>query len=317
MSLITRPLLASHVKDFEKLVFPLFLTPKLDGIRVIKVNGDVVTRKFKSVPNRYIRSVLSEVLPEGIDGEIIGESKENFNATQSAVMSFDGTPNFTYAIFDYVSGELEEPYLDRINKAKSWYQENKPTGTPYNIELLFPVEVHSLEQMIAYEEECIARGYEGAMIRKPDGKYKCGRSTEKEQILLKLKRFADSEAIVTGFVEKMTNTNEQEMDEFGLAKRSSKKEGMIPAGVLGALVVRDVHTGVAFQIGSGFNDQQKNEIWKNKMQYLNKIAKYKHQKQGAKSDGAPRFPIFQGWRDPRDMSPINHSVVETVSFDNF
>lgn len=316
MSIITRPLLASHIKDFDKLVFPIYASFKLDGIRAIRSNGTLVSRNFKEIPNKYIRGILSEILPENSDGEIIGQTKEDFNKTQSAVMSVQGTPTFTYCMFDLVASSLDEPYLDRMNRAKSWFEKNKPKGQNFNIELLFPREIHNLEQLFTFEAEAIEMGYEGLILRRGDGKYKLGRATEKEQILLKLKRFVDSEAIVYGFEEMTTNTNAQELDAFGLAKRSSKKEGMVLAGILGKLLVRDIYSGVEFKIGSGFNDQQKDEIWKNQSQYLHKICRYKHQKQGAKEGGKPRIPIFQGWRDVKDMD-VSIPLIDAVSIDSF
>ena len=50
-------------------------------------------------------------------------------------------------------------------------------------------------------------GYEGLMLRAPDGPYKFGRSTVKENTLLKVKNFLDDEAEVIGFKEQTTNTN--------------------------------------------------------------------------------------------------------------
>jgi DNA ligase-1 len=137
------------------------------------------------------------------------------------------------------------------------------------------------------------------MIRQPGSKYKCGRSTLKEQILLKLKRFYDAEAKVIGFEEKMKNDNKLERDEFGLAKRSSKKDGMIPADTLGALIVEDLKTGVKFGLGSGFDDELKKEIWSHQRKYKNKIVKYKYQSVGVKD--APRFPVFLGFRSKLDL----------------
>ena len=46
----------------------------------------------------------------------------------------------------------------------------------------------------------------GAAWRTPDSPYKCGRSTENEGFLLKIKRFEDSEAVVLDCIEGMSNT---------------------------------------------------------------------------------------------------------------
>jgi DNA ligase-1 len=290
--MITRPLLAATLEDINTLRFPVLATPKLDGIRVLKVDGKAVTRKFKPVPNTHIREMLEKYLPDGVDGEVM--TPGTFNDIQSKVMSFDGQPEFTFYVFDFVYDDLNTPYWSRVaNMIRYVY-----TTAPFKIVILEPVEINSIEELLAFEEQCLSQGYEGVMIRQPDGKYKCGRSTPKEQILMKLKRFLDAEAIVVGFEEKMHNDNIQEKDEFGLSKRSHKKDGLVPANTLGALIVEDQKTKVRFGIGSGFDDALKKEIWDNRDSYINKLVKYKYQSVGVKD--APRFPVFLGFRSKLD-----------------
>jgi DNA ligase-1 len=290
--MITRPLLAATLEDVNTLRFPVLATPKLDGIRVLKVDGKAVTRKFKPVPNTYIREMLEKYLPDGVDGEVM--TPGTFNDIQSKVMSFDGEPQFSFYMFDYVKDDLGKPYSERVSDMHNAIK-TKPT---FEVIALKPVKIHSVEELLAFEKECLRQGYEGVMIRQPDSKYKCGRSTPKEQILMKLKRFLDAEAIVVGFEEKMHNDNIQEQDEFGLAKRSSKKDGLVPANTLGSLVVEDQKTKVRFGIGTGFDDALKQEIWDNRDSYINKLVKYKYQSVGVKD--APRFPVFLGFRHTLD-----------------
>lgn len=296
--MITRPLLAATLEDVAALKFPVLATPKLDGIRVLKVAGKAVTRKFKPVPNRHIRELLEKHLPDGVDGEVM--TPGTFNDIQSKVMSFDGEPEFTFYAFDYVKDSLIKPYKDRmLDMVNDLESAVRDSTLPFSINLLTPVLVRTMEELLELESQCLEHGFEGVMIRQPDSKYKCGRSTPKEQILMKLKRFLDAEAKVIDFEEKMQNDNVQERDEFGLAKRSSKKDGLIPANTLGALVVEDLKTGVRFGIGSGFDDELKKEIWLNRRQYKNKIVKYKYQSVGVKN--APRFPVFLGFRSKLDI----------------
>lgn len=292
--MITRPLLAATLDDISTLKYPVLATPKLDGIRVLKLDGKALTRKFKPVPNTHIRNLLEKYLPDGVDGELM--TAGTFNDIQSKVMSFDGEPEFTFYAFDYVSAKLDEPYRERIQNLFTVVEKKI---TPFRIVVLYPELIENEKELLRYEEECLKKGFEGVMIRNPLGKYKCGRSTAKEQILLKLKRFYDAEAKVIDFEEKMQNENVQERDEFGLSKRSSKKDGLVPANTLGALIVEDLTTGVKFGIGSGFDDELKREIWLHKRKYKNKIVKYKYQSVGVKN--APRFPVFLGFRSKLDL----------------
>lgn len=300
MSSISKPLLASAVEDINKLKFPLGATPKIDGIRCLKIDGRVVTRKFKQFPNHHIRETLEKILPDNIDGEILVDGK-TFNEVQSLCMTEEGTPDFTFYAFDYVRTDLNVPYSTRMLDLQLWHNK-QPKSTQDKVTLLIPAILDSVEQLTTYEEDCLSKGYEGVMTRRLDGVYKCNRSTPKEQILLKLKRFTDAEAIVINFEERMHNENPKEKDAFGNSKRSSHQENKSGANTLGALVVEDKEKGITFRIGTGFNDELRKEIWNNKDKYLGKIVTYKSQPSGALN--APRFPVylsFKGFRSPLDM----------------
>jgi len=304
---ITEPMKASTSSGPEKRTFPLGATPKLDGIRSL-MKDSLMSRNFKPIPNEFIRNKFEKVLPKGMDGELILYNGKpcgaEFGDSSSAIMSEDGEPHVIFYAFDYVSDDLKKPYMERMDEMKAALKGIK------DIVILYPTIVNNEEELAAYEQKCIDEGYEGAMIRTLDGPYKCGRSTENEGYLLKIKRFKDGEAEIIGFEEKKTNKNKAEKDAFGHTKRSSKKEGIVMAGTLGNIKVRDLEmtmknkkTGeeelVEFKIGSGFNDKIRKEIWESQDKHMGKIVKYKHQPSGAKDK--PRFPVFLGFRHKDDM----------------
>ena len=97
----------------------------------------------------------------------------------------------------------------------------------------------------------------------------------------------------------MSNQNEAGKDALGYTERSTHKAGMVPQNTLGALQVRDIVTGVEFNIGSGFTAADRADIWANRHQMRGRLAKYKHFAIGVKEK--PRFPVFLGFRDPGDM----------------
>jgi DNA ligase-1 len=293
VSIITKPMLASTLKNWDALDFnkKYYATPKIDGIRALMIDGHLVSRTFKPIPNHYIRKTLEKFLPEGADGEIVSG---NFQETTSAVMTEEGEPNFIYYIFDYVCFGLSEPYTERMNHAQRIYQHNT---SPY-IQLLMPTLIIDMEQMEWYERDCLNKGFEGVILR-TNSSYKCGRATEKSQSMLKIKRFLDSEAVILDFGEKMHNTNEAKKDNFSRTKRSTEKSGMVSAGTLGYLSVRDIKTGIEFEIGSGFNDKQRDEMWEGRNSLIGKLIKYKYFAVGVKEK--PRFPVFLGFRDKEDI----------------
>ena len=124
----------------------------------------------------------------------------------------------------------------------------------------------------------------------------------REGWLLKHKAFADAEARVVGFVEKLKNVNAATRDARGHVKRSHARDGRVGAGTLGALVVHGLNgpfKGVRFQVGSGFTVAQARDLWDRQCVIVGRVCKYRYQPYG--SVDAPRFPVFLGFRDARDL----------------
>lgn len=290
MPQIQKPLLAGNF-DPAKAKFPYIATPKIDGIRFLMVNGVAVSRTFKPIRNEYIQKLLSRHLPNGIDGELT--SGDTFQSSTSAVMTIEGEPKFKVWIFDYVDPESDEilPFYLRMLNMPS-------IQAPFDLLVLGGSNVNSLKEVEHYETICLSEGYEGVMLRDPHGTYKFGRSTVRDNILLKVKRFCDDEAELLRIEEKMSNQNPEEHDAFGNIKRSVALSGMIPTGTAGTLIVR-TKDGLEFGIGSGLDDKIRSEIWNNKEKYIGKLVKYKYFPQGVKE--LPRHPVFLGFRSEDDM----------------
>ena len=288
---IQKPLLAGKFNS-EKAKFPYAATPKIDGIRFLMVGGAALTRSFKPIRNEYLQKILSSNLPEGIDGELTSGS--TFQEC-SSIMRIKGEPDFKVWIFDFVNPNDEiKPYKERMNELRKFESFNIPS-----YEILFPTIVSNQEQIDQLMIKNLNAGYEGLMLRDPNGIYKFGRSSVKENILLKVKEFMDDEAEIISFREKMINTNEGLKDNFGRTKRSSCQDGLKPSGTLGGLILRNSE-GLEFSCGSGLNDALRDEIWKNKSKYLGKLVKYKFMSKGIKD--LPRHPVFMGFRDETDLS---------------
>lgn len=113
-----------------------------------------------------------------------------------------------------------------------------------------------------------------------------------------------AEAVVLGVTELMHNGNEAKTNALGHTERSHKKEGLSGSGVMGTLQVRDIKTGVEFEIGTGFTAAERQDIWRRyhsarPFKEPGWMCKYKHFPSGAKDK--PRHPVFLGWRDNRDL----------------
>ena len=51
-----KPMLAALCEDVTKLRYPVIASPKLDGIRALVIDGQLVSRTLKPIPNRYVQS---------------------------------------------------------------------------------------------------------------------------------------------------------------------------------------------------------------------------------------------------------------------
>lgn len=294
-----KPLLAAAVKEdqIDKLKFPLLASPKLDGIRVMVRDGVLVSRNLKPIRNKHCQKLFAKKEYEGFDGELIvgrPNDKEVFRSTSSGVMSEDGEPKVTFWVFDMI----DKPEMDFNTRIGTLAELSNIW--PKEVKLVPHVLVENIDDLNQYEQECVDFKFEGVMLRSLLGKYKNGRSTFNESILLKLKRFIREEAIIIGFKERMHNANEATTNALGHTERSTHKENMVPRGDLGALLVEHYKNNeMEFEIGTGFNDALRKEIWENQEKYLNSIVTFEHFQYGEYDK--PRFPVFIGFRDPADM----------------
>lgn len=283
--------------DFTKIKYPVYASPKLDGIRCSIVNGQALSRTLKPIPNKHISKILSDPMFNGLDGElIVGEptSKTCYTDSVSNVMAFDKVPNFTYWVFD---NHVRVDNFNRRLAALHSFTRDLSAFSSAPIKLLeqrlFDNEAHLLD----YEAYCVEQGYEGIILRSPDAPYKYGRSTVNEGYMLKVKRFVDQDAEIIGVVEEMLNANEAQTNELGRTKRSTAVAGLFGKGSMGALHVRDLVTGIDFHIGTGFTAADRAAMWAKPP--IGELCKYKHFPVGQKDK--PRHPVFLGLRSKLDI----------------
>lgn len=289
------PMLApSKTPDTSKLKYPMLASYKLDGIRATVQNGVLLSRNMKPIANKNVQERFKD-LPNGLDGELIvgdpfGEGV--FQRTSSVVMSHDKpAEDVTFHVFDI---HVENtPFKARLELV------GFPESLPKHTIKVEHWEVLNESELLIVENNALEAGYEGLMLRSPDGPYREGRSTAREGYLFKIKRFMDSEAEILDTFEEMENTNEAGVDELGHTERSSSKSGMVGKGTLGGFQVRDLKTRVAFRIGGGLTAEQRANLWAIRAELPGQIVKYKYFPVGVKDK--PRFPVFLGFRDKADM----------------
>jgi DNA ligase-1 len=291
-----KPMLAVEA-DLKRLVYPVFASDKLDGIRVVVDNGVAYSRKLIAIPNDFVQTLIHAWAHQldWHDGELVvgnafGEGV--FNRTTSGVMSKEGVPSFTFHVFDVVEPTLR--FGDRYKYVERFIGHDDP----HFVKVVRQYWIKNEDELLDLEQRRLAIGYEGLILRSPLSPYKYGRSTVKEGYLLKLKRFKDEEATVVGFKEQMHNGNEATKDNLGRTKRSSHKANKTGKGTLGKLVCTSKNYNDTFEVGTGFDNAQRDEIWTHQSRYMGALVKFKHQPYGQKDK--PRSPVFLGWRDERD-----------------
>jgi len=303
-----RPMLADNKFNLEEhgkdLHFPAYLSPKLDGIRVVlHPELGAVTRNLKPVRNIYARETLNAIMekhPETVwlDGEIIvGDptAPNAYNATSSGIQSFKGEPDFQFHVFDKY--HPEKPFRERYRDALDIVSKDREKFPHFK--MVWHDICTSIESLGEKEEHFVGLGYEGTMYRHPEGLYKQGRSTLKQQWLLKVKRWVDCEGEVIGFKERLINGNEQTVSETGYAQRSSHQENMVPSGLLGAyrvLILNGEFKGKECDVSPAFHTHgMLKEVWDDQWGHMFKTMTFSHFPHGSKD--LPRFPKFLRWRD--------------------
>lgn len=286
--------------DLSRLVFPYMVTPKIDGHRCLIKDGVALTSALKPFPNQYIQGYFSGGQYDGLDGELVvgpPNDPDVFRRTSSGVRRRDGSPDFTLWAFDRwdYPDTARERYEVLNNRAelKSYGDRIRPV-----VQLL----AKSASDLAEAEKFFVGCGYEGVMLRHPDSPYKFGRATVKENYLLKLKRFADAEAEIIGFIEQQKNTNAATTNGLGRTKRSSAKAGKVGKGTLGTLVVRALngrYKGVEFEVSTGLDDNLRQHIWYSQEQHLGTVITFKYQDIGGYDK--PRIPVFKGFRDKAEV----------------
>ena len=295
-------MLACSVTDYEqfnKCRFPLFASVKIDGVRgmTILVEGKVkaVTRQMKPIPNLFIRETIERLDFLYLDFEIMtgtpaSYNQDVFNVVSKKVRTFEGNPDFVICVFDYFHPDIVhlgfEKRLERLRL--DWNR-----ISPLHVSLVPHIRFDNYRNVIEHvkQTEDSLHMPEGVMFRGSASPYKYGRSTFRDQCLLRVKFLEESVGTIIGMNQKQVNLNELTRDSFGLAERSSHQANLLPVEEMGSLTV-ELPSGVVFNVGTGFTAEDRRTYWNNFDLYKGRKCRVKHQAFGMKTK--PRQPVFIG-----------------------
>lgn len=298
---ITKPILATDF-DEAKVTYPVLAMPKIDGVRGLHLYGkpSLTGRSLKPFGNKLVPLVFPNL--EGIDGELTyGDptASDLCRTTTSVVNTHndDRAHSLVLNAFDYITPDtVHLGYLARYEALQQLLLTNYNT----NVRLIPYQVIHSLAELLAYETNCLQQGYEGVILRSPDGIYKNGRTTLREGTYLRIKRFAQEDAIVLSLVEAMENTNEPITNALGRSERSTHQANLVPKGMIGSLTCLDVKSGKQITVGPGkLTHEERTYYWQHPNELVGRTISYKAFPKGQMN--LPRFPTFESIRIQEDL----------------
>lgn len=314
-----KPMLASDA-DLKKLTFPCVIQPKIDGCRALNTDGVLTGRSLKKHRNPYVTDMYSNVLCAGFDGEMIVGNDPTKPAlcrdTSSALSRMTGEPSTTWWLFDYITEQTQQmAYAARYSMLKDKVERLKDKHDSLcinSLRVVTSVYCADMRQLLDQEAIWLDAGYEGLIYRGIGVLHKQGRSTNREGGLLRIKRFAEAEAIVRFVTEGQENGNEAQENELGQTFRTSHQENMAANGQVGNLICEVLEDFIddsgatlmkqrqVITVAAGCLDvRQRKYYFENQGDIVGQVIKFKFFPKGIKDK--PRFPTFQSFRSEEDM----------------
>jgi DNA ligase-1 len=294
--------LAKNGDDHPKKMKGLkFIDPKLDGARVLtifNIENNIVTQYSRDgrQNDRFevITNDLAKLLPKlqqsiVFDGEMVSKNfqelmkqfnrKDDVNIGNAKLALFDIIP-----LKDFLVGECKLTQVQRhqILMGFAGALQECCGDRVYVIPKLI-VNLDTVEGQDKFKEfnnETIAAGFEGIMVKDPQATYR----TKRTDAWLKIKPFITVDLEVVGF-------------EPGKPESKFSK-------TLGGMVCRGIDQGKTIQVtvGGGYSEELRDEIWNNRDKVLGRTVEIKGDVLTIASDGvnwSVRFPVFVGFRDDK------------------
>ena len=259
----------------EKITYPCYVQPKLDGVRCLakRVKGviEFISRKGKQYQTlTHIEKELKEIMDvaEVFDGEIYIHG-ENFQDIISAVKN---VKHKSTTLID--SNRLEYHIYDLADKTKSFRDrydllESKFKGKKFKYLKLVRTGVMTSEKGIKpYHRLFVDDGYEGLIIRNMKGKYEFN---VRSNNLQKYKEFFDEEFEIIGAKEGIGRF--KGCATFTCITKSKK----------------------SFDCNMKCSYDKKKHYWKYRNDYIGQLLTVRYQEKS--KDKIPRFPVGIAIRD--------------------
>jgi DNA ligase-1 len=269
-SLRLDPMLAKDYADYEdKLEFPVYSQPKLDGLRCIVTREGVFSRQWKPFATlQHIREAVQPLFDSypdllAFDGEMYShELKDKFEEIVSIVKQPKASPadiekckkSVQYHVYDIIT-KGNDPFMRRRSDYNLLV---RAANSPY-ITAVTTLCADDQKDLDKHYHSYMSEGYEGQMIRSWNSLYQHKRTKD----LLKRKDFHEGEYEIMGFKEGKGSREGCIILRLGMP--DGKEFDSVPVG------------GIEYQ----------RRLWTRREDILGMQATVKYQ--NLSSDGIPRF----------------------------
>lgn len=180
------PMLAHKFTDHKgKVEFPVFVQPKLNGMRML-FDGEVgFSRGNKEIIPEVIQHLKFDTSGYILDGELMLPDNQLLQESMKAIKKYrsDLSPKLIYHVYDIVDDSLS--YEERAKIIwQLWLK------FPSNVKVVPMIKANNEIEVMKWHKIYTTDGYEGTMIRNPEMTYEIGK---RSYSLLKLKDFVDAE----------------------------------------------------------------------------------------------------------------------------
>lgn len=252
------PMLAHKFRDhIHKLDWPVYVQPKLNGMRMLFDGLDGWSRGNKQVIPDVIKHLAFDTAGYILDGELMLPGNQLLQESMKAIKKYrpELSAKLIYHVYDVVDSDL--PYDARFQLIQDICR-----NAPENIKIVNTYLVHNENQVMQYHKEFVSEGFEGTMVRDPVAPYEVGK---RSYSLLKLKDFVDAEYRIVDVVD-------GDGSDTGLA-----------------IFELETDSGARFNCRPEGSQENRAELYKNRKKLVGKFLTVRYFE--LSRDGIPIFPV--------------------------
>lgn len=284
--------------DDPRVRYPALGSLKFDGTRCICVAGELLSRSMKPQKNENLPDALGDLVKlsreHGLvfDFELYDHTLPNHGA-HTSILAAHSKPipdSMVCHIFDMLTideWEGKEDHRTFARRAAEYRNQLDNSGLLRfeRYEAVEQVGIESADDARRLFDISIEDGFEGVMLRCPDARYKHGRSTINEGLILKFKDFHTVDGVIVEVVQrrKLKEGIERTETLTGHMERVHTKDSYELDEMVGAFRIR-FEDGSESEVnyGRGFPHEIRRQHWQDRDSLLGQHVEVRHLPHGAK-----------------------------------